>query len=231
MMIAFKNDESLKEKYLTRVQQHREADELVQNYGYWQDGKGCAIGCLAHKDTDAHSFLESEWDVDIRLLYLADTIFEGLPVAAARLWPERFTASIHSGSDTSLIHHQFCSWLLGESGLLAITDGNRASIDNVRLLHARAANREDVTVAEWSAAAARAAESAASAAWSAAWSAASAASAASSAARAESAAESAAWAAARAAWSAESAAWSAARAAAFEKIADKLVDLFLECRA
>lgn len=36
--------------YLDRAAAHRKDDEIVQGYGYWKSGKGCAVGCLAHRD-------------------------------------------------------------------------------------------------------------------------------------------------------------------------------------
>ncbi len=46
-LIAFHGDSTVKEKYLSRVRAHREADELKKGY-YWQHGKGCAVGCTIH---------------------------------------------------------------------------------------------------------------------------------------------------------------------------------------
>ena len=46
-MEAFHNDPSIKEKYLTRVQAHYKADEIIQGK-YWENGKGCAVGCTIH---------------------------------------------------------------------------------------------------------------------------------------------------------------------------------------
>jgi len=41
-MKAFHSDPAIKAAYLARVEAHRQADRLVQGYGYWSDGRGCA---------------------------------------------------------------------------------------------------------------------------------------------------------------------------------------------
>ena len=46
---AFRNDPKLKAKYLERVMAHEKADEIIQGI-YWQDGKGCAVGCTLEYD-------------------------------------------------------------------------------------------------------------------------------------------------------------------------------------
>ena len=45
-MLAFHGKPELKQFYVERAIKHREADEIVQGYGYWENGKGCAVGCL-----------------------------------------------------------------------------------------------------------------------------------------------------------------------------------------
>lgn len=45
-MLAYLNDPLVKENALAKMAGHRKADELVQGYGYWSDGNGCAVGCL-----------------------------------------------------------------------------------------------------------------------------------------------------------------------------------------
>jgi hypothetical protein len=41
-MLAYHSDPKIKSKYLRRVEAHRKADQLVQGFTYWEDGKGCA---------------------------------------------------------------------------------------------------------------------------------------------------------------------------------------------
>ncbi len=107
---AFFNKPAIKTKYLNRVQAHQKADQLVQGYGYWQDGKGCAVGCTLHSDD--HSAYERELGIPQSLAHLEDRIFEGLPKAEARLWPEKFLAAIPVGADLSGVVTEFMLWLL-----------------------------------------------------------------------------------------------------------------------
>ena len=44
-MLAFHNDAGLKDFVLAELARHREAERLLQGHGYWEDGKGCAVGC------------------------------------------------------------------------------------------------------------------------------------------------------------------------------------------
>lgn len=40
-MLAYHGDAKIKETYLTRVQAHAVADEIIHGH-YWENGKGCA---------------------------------------------------------------------------------------------------------------------------------------------------------------------------------------------
>ena len=209
-MIAYHNDSAIKAKYIDRVAAHRAADELLKNYGYWKDGKGCAVGCTIHGSD--HAAYETELGIPRELAHLEDHLFESLSQAKALKWPERFLSAIRPGADLSGVANQFKHWLLvdDEHGVINyVTD----DYEDVQEIVRRVAGYliEGATDDEWSAAesAARsAAESAAElATWSATWSA------------AESAAESAAWLAAR------SAAESAAGSAAITEQANQLIDL------
>jgi len=51
-MIAFNGDANLKARYLDRVKAHIEADEIIQGT-YWENGKGCSMGCTVHSDSHA----------------------------------------------------------------------------------------------------------------------------------------------------------------------------------
>jgi hypothetical protein len=109
-MLAFHNDPAIKQKYLDRVRAHRLADEIVQNYGYWRDGKGCAVGCTLHSGD--HLAYETELGIPVMLARIEDVVFEGLPVEAAREWPERFLAAAPIGADLSRVGWRLLHWLL-----------------------------------------------------------------------------------------------------------------------
>jgi hypothetical protein len=218
---AYHNDLKLKERVLLKMDAHRKADELVQGYGYWEDGKGCAIGCLI--ESDNHMAYESKFGIPAMLAYLEDRIFEGLPKEHAQLWPERFLSAINVGADLSKVGWLFLGEMLRgiqipdcadpdvQASILASRNSVEQCAEVMDLYANEFATEEERSAAESAESAARAA--AASAAWSAAsaaWSAASAAS---------------------AAESAESAARAAARAAAYVNMSDILIKLICEVSA
>lgn len=218
-MKSFHSDIKVKEKYLKRVKAHAVADEIIKGR-YWVEGKGCAVGCTIHSNN--HNAYESELGIPEWLARVEDTIFEGLPNEKAKSWPQYFLESIPIGKDLNQIKVTFIIFILESNTHFdrkKFPDAAKA-IDDILVLYKAGktpqTHIEEFVAAEsaaWSArSAARAAESAARSAESAGWS-----------------AESAARAASRsAAWSAESAAKSASwsiRSAAYEKFADKLLEL------
>ena len=113
-MLSFHSDLSIKSNYLARVAGHADADEIVKGR-YWENGKGCAVGCTIHAET--HESFERELGIPQMLAWLEDVIFEGLPNRLAKNWPQRFLSSIAPGRDLSPVGWQFLHWLLTESGL------------------------------------------------------------------------------------------------------------------
>ncbi|MFT3987230.1 hypothetical protein [Aestuariivirga sp.] len=232
-LIAYHNDPSIKDGILAQLRGHAAADQLVKDQ-YWQNGKGCAVGCTIHGRD--HMEYEPRFGIPVMLARLEDTIFEGLPNAEAQEWPVRFMDAIRPGADLSRVGWQFLHWLLTDE---TVNPGINAPLvkDAVKqcadvLVPLTKGEPVDVSAAEL---ARSAAWSARSAAWSAAWSARSAAWSARSAAwSAAELARSAAWSAGSAAWSARSAAWSAAESArsaawsagsAYVLMATKLISL------
>lgn len=220
-MLSFHNDQSVKEKYLSRVRRHREMDNIVQGIG-WENGKGCAVGCTLQNYNYSRYPIElglPEW-----LARLEDIIFENLPKKDSALWPEQFLQFTPVGVNVEFVKNKLS--IIRLDRMISIQEKNRDNfsdmkdlfnlvIDAIKVVkrcHECKINKEYCDINSWSAAwsaamsAASAAELAPSAAEltpSAAWSAAS----------AEAAAESAAWSAQPAAWSAEWSAKSAARSA------------------
>lgn len=210
-LLAYHNDPKIKAKYLRRVRAHMRADQLVQDYGYWEDGKGCAVSCTIHSSD--HAAYETELGIPKSLALLEETLFEGMGKAAARVWPERFLKAIPVGADLSLVPARLIVWILDD---LAEKQSEFAEVaaacSEVAGLYRRRVASDEPESSAWSAAE--------SAAWSAV---------------VESSAWSAAWSAADSAWyatqsAAESAvlraaAESAAESAAYERFADQLITL------
>ena len=198
-MLAFHNDAAVKAKYLSRVEAHAAADELLQGYGYWDRGKGCAIGCTIHGST--HKSYETELGVPEEVAYLEDWLFEQLPFEKAKLWPARLLNSITPGSDLSGVYDLWSAWSLidPKDGVLTLVSDDFPDVQRIVRETGEACLRHERVNAAGAARAARAAR----AAW-AAW--------------AAEAAE-----AAGAAWAAGAA--GAAGAAYYLRAADKLIEL------
>ena len=109
-MKSFHNNQTVKDKFTTRVKEHQEADEIVQDYGFWEDGKGCAVGCTLEKSNSPHGQYPVELGLPEWLAHLEGHIFETLPVDAARQFPLDFLEAIPLGipeSSFSLLRDRF----------------------------------------------------------------------------------------------------------------------------
>ena len=173
-MLSFHNDPAVKGKYVARLQVHHAADEIVQGK-YWENGKGCAVGCTIHGSD--HKAYEDELGLPEWLARLEDVIFEGLPNDKAKDFACDFLEAIPVGKDLNRVKWQFCAFVLRENithvMLLDISDQlKKQVIDAIRVclkLH-----EDAIETGEWpkSAAALAARSAARSAAELAAWSAA-----------------------------------------------------------
>jgi hypothetical protein len=114
-MITFHGKQEIKDALLAQIEKHRQADEIVQGYGYWRDGKGCAIGCMVH--SRYHRALAKQIGVPVAIIYLVDSLFEAMPKIPARSWPGRFVGSTPVGVDLAavMVEQQFVHWLLVDS--------------------------------------------------------------------------------------------------------------------
>jgi hypothetical protein len=111
IMLAFHGDTSIKAKYLKRVMAHQKADEIIHGK-YWENGKGCAVGCTIHAST--HGSFETELGIPIMLARLEDTLFEGQTNGKAKTFPARFLRAIRPSADLSRVGWTFLNWLLTE---------------------------------------------------------------------------------------------------------------------
>ena len=108
-MIAYHNNPSLKAAILRQLEMHREYDEIVKGQ-FWENGKGCAVGCTIHSEN--HIEYEASFGIPVMLAHLEDSIFEGLPNHLAMEWPGRFMSAIAPGADLSKVGWLFLYWLL-----------------------------------------------------------------------------------------------------------------------
>ena len=126
-MLAYHNDPAIKSKLLADLQDHADADRLVKGQ-YWENGKGCAVGCTLHSlgaDGAANNHAEYELRLGIpqMLARLEDVIFEGLHNADAMQWPMRFSSAITPGADLSRVGWKWLYWLLTD-GLPRVNDAS-----------------------------------------------------------------------------------------------------------
>lgn len=150
-MQAYLNDPKIKESVLEQMESHRKADTLMQGYGYWKDGKGCAVGCLIHSGN--HGEYETRFGIPRVLARLEDRIFEGLPIEDAKKWPERFLSAISPGADLSMVWPKFAIFILTdpEFGVIkfAKKDKSKKSIQDVSDLYQRIVNGEKIDANVW----------------------------------------------------------------------------------
>ena len=167
-------NKSTQQKYIDRATKHRKADEIVQGL-YWEDGKGCCVGCLAHVNENAHEELEKQTGVPIWLSKVADTLHEGMEEKDSKNWPERFIAAIPKNKT-----HDYLIKNVQAPFLVYILKSSLNNFDHEKYPDVKKAvegsialwERNDIESAAWSAARSAAESAAESAARSAAWSAA-----------------------------------------------------------
>ena len=167
-MKAFHGKPEIKEEYLNRIRLHRAADQIIHG-SYWENGKGCAVGCTIHGSQ--HDRYEIELGIPKNLAYLEDSIFEGLSNGAALDFPEQFLSAIKVGADLSMVYYKFMVWMLIDplQGVLRFADESGSiAIKRVAELHQLEINRAAAGAAAWAAAGDAAGAAARAAAWAAA---------------------------------------------------------------
>jgi hypothetical protein len=148
-LLAFHGDHAIKDKYLDRLRAHALADEIVQGI-YWQNGKGCAVGCTIHGFV--HHDYETLLGIPESLARLEDQLFEGLPNAHAKTFPIQFLESIAPGADLSKVENLFLRWLLIDEsdGVINYADfSTKQIIRNIAELHEQIIKGEKVSISAW----------------------------------------------------------------------------------
>jgi hypothetical protein len=113
-MISFHGKPELKDQLLKNLRAHHAADEFYQGH-YWDDGKGCAVGCSIVDfggNTGDHEEYERLFGIPRVLARLEDGIFEGLSVDESKWWPIAFIEAIPVGVEMVLVFYRFMEWLL-----------------------------------------------------------------------------------------------------------------------
>jgi hypothetical protein len=131
-LLSFHGKQEIKDKYVERVKLHAAADEIIQGT-YWQNGKGCAVGCTVHSAD--HSAYETELGIPRIIARLEDRIFERLTNGEAKAFPLRFITAVPVGKDLTPVWKKFLVWLLVDSETGAIRyakkDETRKAIQDV----------------------------------------------------------------------------------------------------
>ena len=108
-ILAYHNDKKLKDKHVKKMIQHRKADEIVKGK-YWENGKGCAVGCTLEMDNSdglIHKHEEEILGIPEELSRLKDWLFESLENGKAKLFPEQFLEVINVGADLTDVCRKF----------------------------------------------------------------------------------------------------------------------------
>jgi hypothetical protein len=149
-LVAYRHDPAIKARYIARVRSHRLADDLVKGF-YWMHGKGCAVGCTL-EDSD-HRRYETELGIPVRVAYLEDAIFEALPNAEARMFPERFLEAIQAGADLSRVSDRFLARLLRNLVISPVRFPKAGyAVELVQSLYAAAGDGARIDRSSWDAA-------------------------------------------------------------------------------
>lgn len=150
-MQAFHNDPLIKEKYLNRVKKHREMDDFRRGF-YWDNGRGCAIGCTIERSSNVHESYQYELGIPLPLVFLQDVIFENMDYEDALEYPEKFLQSISVGANLDAVDDQIILWLLTDpdDGIISHVSGKTKDIlEEIVPLVQREAAGEKVPIAEW----------------------------------------------------------------------------------
>lgn len=213
-LLSFHGKQEVKDFYQARLYEHAAADELIKGQ-YWENGKGCAVGCTIH--SREHATYETELGLPEWLARLEDVIFEGLSNSEAKQFAVDFLAAIPVGVDLAPVRWQFCAFILRENiervlSLDFAAELKKQVVDAIRAV--LACHKTAIKTGKWEDTVARSAWFAAKSAWLAtrsAW-------------LAEST-----WFAARSAWlatrSATESTWFAAKSATYTRYADLLLKL------
>ncbi|MBA2612571.1 MAG: hypothetical protein H0U95_11405, partial [Bacteroidetes bacterium] len=108
-LLSFHGKQEIKDQYLNRLKAHAAADEIIKGQ-YWDQGKGCAVGCTVH--SDQHNAYEKELGIPMILARLEDRFFEGMPNKNAKEFPVRFLSAIPVGVDLKNVWRKFMAWML-----------------------------------------------------------------------------------------------------------------------
>ena len=178
MELSFKNDKSIKDALIKRMDHHIEMDELMQG-ATGAYGKGCTVWCALNNGDLHKGYVHSafpdvlglpEW-----LARLQDSIYEGLTSKDSKWFSKEWVRAIPVGVNLELVKWKFSVFILKENidRVLSLTISSELKAEVVNAIRGcLAVNESAVTTGFWNDEAAESAMSAAESARSAARSAA-----------------------------------------------------------
>ena len=125
-MKAYHGNPQVKRNVLARVRRHRAADEIIKGI-YWEQGKGCAVGCTIHGDE--HRKYERELGIPEVLAQVEDRLFESLPKRVAKDWPIQFLANIKAGANLEKVWPQLALYLLVQAPFALLKGQTPGSVE------------------------------------------------------------------------------------------------------
>ena len=149
MNLSYHNDNAIKTKFVARARGHQKADEIVKGQ-YWEDGKGCAVGCLVH--SSSHFQLSSELGIPIGMARLIDRLFEGMPTENSKKFPLRFVQAIPVGKDLNAVMDRYLFTLLSDEKMGSIAFAShkvKPSIQTLIDLYDRHIAKDNPSTEEW----------------------------------------------------------------------------------
>jgi hypothetical protein len=157
-VLTFHGDPAIKDRYVARMKAHIAADELIHGK-FWENGKGCHVGCLVETSVHPHGKLSAQIGIPLELSYLIDRLFEGQPGLPAKEFASSFIETVPVGVDLTPVVDQFLLTLLKDPEHGAIRHTNertRPKVQAVIEMYERRIAGSNPTIAEWRAAAAAA---------------------------------------------------------------------------
>ena len=112
-MITF--DQAGKTDLISKLEAHAKADAFTQQYYYFKNGKGSAVGCSLVNygvDPDDHSQYEKLFGIPREIAALEDVIFSGFSAEKSKKWPLRFTHAVPVEADLSGVWPKFAREIL-----------------------------------------------------------------------------------------------------------------------
>jgi len=122
-VLTFNGDKKVKDFYIARVKAHQLADEIQHGF-FWENGKGCAVGCMVETGSNPHETLAKAIGIPLSMAHLIDLLFEGQSNGTAKAFPLKFIKAVSVGVDVVPVMDRFLYALLSDKKHGAIAKAN-----------------------------------------------------------------------------------------------------------